>query len=257
MSSSRSVRNTPLTVSYTHLPLLSSFSFIVVCLSLLFIFTSCNELQTRYEDAGYARTVIGENTLADADILESRGHAPAEHLAVLGRLSFVLLECFSQTFFALIDGIHHTHAVFEYLTADRDRTRIDRVAAAQLERVDAQLFRHHVHRSFNGDRRLIDTVAAERAALQVIIANRRAFHLDIGNDVRYTDYNLVYADGKTGWYDYGDKTYYIGCLLYTSTALESIEIIHIARRAAPYFTAPKNSSLRIKARFGFPKRPRL
>ena len=27
---------------------------------------------------------------------------------------------------------------------------------------------------------------------------------------KYTDYNLVYADGKTGWYDYGDNTYYIG-----------------------------------------------
>ncbi len=26
----------------------------------------------------------------------------------------------------------------------------------------------------------------------------------------YTDYNLVYADGKTGWYDYGDNAYYIG-----------------------------------------------
>ena len=131
-----------------------------------------------------ARTVIGENTLADAYILESRGHAPAEHLAALGILSFVFLECFSQTFFALVDGIHHTHAVFEHLTADRGRTRIDGIAPAQLERVDIQLFRHHVHRSFNGDRRLIDAVAAERTALQVIIANRRAFHLDIGNDVR-------------------------------------------------------------------------
>ena len=65
-----------------------------------------------------ARTVIGENTLADAYILESRGHAPAEHLAAFGILSFVLLECFSQTFFALVDGIHHTHAVLEHLTAD-------------------------------------------------------------------------------------------------------------------------------------------
>ena len=83
-----------------------------------------------------ARAVIGENTLADAHILESRGHAPAEHLAALGILSFVLLECFSQTFFALIDGIHHTHAVFEHLTADRGRTRIDGIAPAQLERVD-------------------------------------------------------------------------------------------------------------------------
>ena len=27
---------------------------------------------------------------------------------------------------------------------------------------------------------------------------------------KYTDYNLVYADGKAGWYDYGDNTYYIG-----------------------------------------------
>ncbi len=27
---------------------------------------------------------------------------------------------------------------------------------------------------------------------------------------KYTDYNLVYADGKTGWYDYGDNTYYMG-----------------------------------------------
>ena len=27
---------------------------------------------------------------------------------------------------------------------------------------------------------------------------------------KYTGYNLVYADGKTGWYDYGDNTYYIG-----------------------------------------------
>ena len=27
---------------------------------------------------------------------------------------------------------------------------------------------------------------------------------------KYTDYNLVYADGKMGWYDYGDNTYYIG-----------------------------------------------
>ena len=27
---------------------------------------------------------------------------------------------------------------------------------------------------------------------------------------KYTDYNLVYADGKTGWYDYGDNTNYIG-----------------------------------------------
>ena len=27
---------------------------------------------------------------------------------------------------------------------------------------------------------------------------------------KYTDYNLVYVDGKTGWYDYGDNTYYIG-----------------------------------------------
>ena len=27
---------------------------------------------------------------------------------------------------------------------------------------------------------------------------------------KYTDYNLVYAAGKTGWYDYGDNTYYIG-----------------------------------------------
>jgi len=27
---------------------------------------------------------------------------------------------------------------------------------------------------------------------------------------KYTDYNLVYTDGKTGWYDYGDNTYYIG-----------------------------------------------
>ena len=27
---------------------------------------------------------------------------------------------------------------------------------------------------------------------------------------KYTDYNLVYADGKTGWYDYGDNAYYIG-----------------------------------------------
>ena len=27
---------------------------------------------------------------------------------------------------------------------------------------------------------------------------------------KYTDYNLVYADSKTGWYDYGDNTYYIG-----------------------------------------------
>ena len=27
---------------------------------------------------------------------------------------------------------------------------------------------------------------------------------------KYTDYNHVYADGKTGWYDYGDNTYYIG-----------------------------------------------
>ncbi len=39
-------------------PLLSSFSFIVVCLSLLFIFTSCNELQTRYEDAGYGNSIV-------------------------------------------------------------------------------------------------------------------------------------------------------------------------------------------------------
>lgn len=45
-----------------------------------------------------ARTVIGENTLADAYILESRGHAPAEHLAALGILSFVFLDVFSQTF---------------------------------------------------------------------------------------------------------------------------------------------------------------
>ena len=119
-----------------------------------------------------ARAVIGENTLADTDILKSRGHAPSKHLTALGILSFVLLECFSQTFFALIDGIHHTHAVFEHLTADRGRTRIDGIAPAQLERVDIQLFRHHVHRSFNGDRRLIDTVAAERAALQIVVANR-------------------------------------------------------------------------------------
>ena len=27
---------------------------------------------------------------------------------------------------------------------------------------------------------------------------------------KYTGYNLVYAGGKTGWYDYGDNTYYIG-----------------------------------------------
>ena len=131
-----------------------------------------------------ARTVIGENTLADAYILESRGHAPAEHLAALGILSFVLLERLFQAFFALVDGIHHTHAVFEHLTADRGRTRIDGIAPAQLERVDIQLFRHHVYRSFNGDRSLIDAVAAERAALQIVIADRRAFHLDIGNDVR-------------------------------------------------------------------------
>ena len=131
-----------------------------------------------------ARTVIGENTLADAYILESRGHAPAEHLAALGILAFVFLECFSQTFFALIDGIHHTHAVFEHLTADRGRTRIDGIAPAQLKRVDTQLFRHHIHRGLNRNRRLIDAVAAERAALQIVVADRRAFHLDIGNDVR-------------------------------------------------------------------------
>ena len=119
-----------------------------------------------------ARAVIGENTLADADILKSRGHAPSKHLAALGILAFVLFERFFQAFFALIDGIHHTHAVFEHLTADRGRTRIDGIAPAQLERVDIQLFRHHVHRSFNGDRRLIDTVAAERAALQIVVADR-------------------------------------------------------------------------------------
>ena len=65
-----------------------------------------------------ARTVIGEDALADADILESRGHSPAEHLTALGILSFVLLERLFQAFFALIDGIYHTHAVFEHLTAD-------------------------------------------------------------------------------------------------------------------------------------------
>ena len=131
-----------------------------------------------------ARAVIGENTLADTDILKSRGHAPSKHLAALGILAFVFLECFSQTFFALVDGIHHTHAVFEHLTADRGRTRIDGIAPAQLERVDTQLFRHHIHRGLNRNRRLIDAVAAKRAALQIIVADRRAFHLDIGNDVR-------------------------------------------------------------------------
>ena len=119
-----------------------------------------------------ARTVIGEDALADADVLKARGHAPAEHLAALGILSFVLLERFFQAFFALIDGIHHTHAVFEHLTADRGRTRIDGIAPAQLERVDIQLFRHHIHRGLNRNRRLIDAVAAERAALQIVVADR-------------------------------------------------------------------------------------
>ena len=112
-----------------------------------------------------ARAVIGEDALADADLLEARGHAPAEHLTALRILTLVLLERLFQALFALVDGIHHAHAVFEHLAADRRRARIDRVAAAQLERVDAQLFRHHVHRGLDRNRRLIDAVAAERAAL--------------------------------------------------------------------------------------------
>ena len=112
-----------------------------------------------------ARAVIGEDALADADVLKSRGHAPAEHLTALRVLSLIRLERLFQTFFALVDGVHHAHAVFEHFAADRRRARVDSIAAAQLERVDAQLFRHHVHRGLDRDRRLIDAVAAERAAL--------------------------------------------------------------------------------------------
>ena len=50
-------------------PLLSSFSFIVVCLSLLFIFTSCNELQTRYEDAGYGNSIVSQKHEKDTEWL--------------------------------------------------------------------------------------------------------------------------------------------------------------------------------------------
>ena len=123
-------------------------------------------------DAIIVGRLLGEDALADADVLEARGHAPAEHLTALRILTLVLLERLFQALFALVDGIHHAHAVFEHLAADRRRARIDSVAAAQLERVDAQLFRHHVHRGLDRNRRLIDAVAAERAALQIVVADR-------------------------------------------------------------------------------------
>ena len=69
-------------------------------------------------DAIIVGRLLGEDALADADVLEARGHAPAEHLTALRVLSLIRLERLFQTFFALVDGVHHAHAVFEHFAAD-------------------------------------------------------------------------------------------------------------------------------------------
>ena len=47
-----------------------------------------------------------------------------------------------------------------------------------------QLFGHHIHGRLNGDGGLVDAVAPECAALQVVVADRGALYLDVFNHVR-------------------------------------------------------------------------
>lgn len=49
--------------------LLSFFTFIGAYFSLLFILTSCNELQTRYEDTGYGNAIVSQKREKDTEWL--------------------------------------------------------------------------------------------------------------------------------------------------------------------------------------------
>ena len=112
-----------------------------------------------------ARAVVNEDALADTGVFESGRHAPAEDLRSVRVLPLVFLERFPDRLFAQVDRVVHTHAALEQFSADGAAARIDGVVPPQLEGVDAELFRHFVERRFDGDRGLIDAVAAERAAL--------------------------------------------------------------------------------------------
>ena len=131
-----------------------------------------------------ARAVVNENPLADAGILKSGRHAPAEDLRSVRIFPLVFFERFPERLFAQVDRIVHAHAALEQFSADGAAARIHGVPAAQLKGVDAELFRHFVERRFDGYRRLIDAVAAERAALQIVVADAAGVHADVRDDVR-------------------------------------------------------------------------
>ena len=119
-----------------------------------------------------ARAVVNENALADTGVFESRRHAPAEDFRSVRVLPLVFLERFPDRLFAQVDRIVHTHAALKQFSADGVAARVHGVAPPQFKGVDAELFGHFVERRLDGDRGLIDAVAAERAALQIVVADR-------------------------------------------------------------------------------------
>ncbi len=131
-----------------------------------------------------ARAVVNENALADAGVFESGRHAPAEDLRPVRVLALIFLERVFDRLFAQVDRVVHAHAALEELSAHGVAARIHSVAPPQLKGVDAELFGHFIERRFNGDGRLVDAVAAERAAEQVVVARAARIHADVRDDVR-------------------------------------------------------------------------
>ena len=131
-----------------------------------------------------ARAVVNEDALADTGVFESGRHAPAKDLRSVRVLPIVFPERFPDRLFAQVDRIVHTHAALKQFSADGAAARVHGVAPPQLKGVDAELFGHFVERRFDGDRGLIDAVAAERAALKIVIANAAGVHADVRDDVR-------------------------------------------------------------------------